>query len=198
MDFYTLLFAVAVASLISSAIVTAVSRRQDNHADESAVETLTETMLKLSAQIRTLEAEYAMSRGKIRQLEERVYKAVRLISILTDGLQDLSQQIVDMDAVPVWEPPSDAEILLEEESKPRGSKREPKVLIWQQLGEYFEPDELRELAGELGVNYNYLPGTQHRARAQSLVEHMYNRGRLPELVEKADQLRPLLEWPDVY
>lgn len=58
------------------------------------------------------------------------------------------------------------------------------------LTQYFSDGELRDLAFDLGVDYESLPGQGKADKARELVAHLERRGRLDELREQLQRLRP--------
>ena len=62
------------------------------------------------------------------------------------------------------------------------------------LGRHFNEDELRELALDLGLDYEDLAGDSKRAKVRELVLYFERRQLLDELVEAVKERRPLLGW----
>ncbi len=153
---------------------------------------LPETVRLLSQQVRELEAEAAANRGEIRQIEKRVYNAVRLIDKLSEGVKELTAQIVQDDGVPVWELPTDAKLLLE--IPPREKRRDIEHRLAHHLGEYFNETELTDVCMELGLRYDQLHGSIPQAKAQALVYWSANRNRLDDLAKVGKRERPFLDW----
>ena len=137
-------------------------------------------------------AEAAANRGELRQMEKRIYDAVRLIDKLSDGVKELTAQIVQDGGVPVWELPTDAKLLLE--SPPRERRRDTEHRIAQHLGEYFNETELTDVCMELGLRYDQLHGSILQAKAQALVYWAVNRNRLDDLANIGKRQRPFLDW----
>ena len=154
---------------------------------------LPQTLNMLSQQVRQLEAEAAASRGELRQMESRIYEAVRLIDKLSHGVQELTAQIVQDGGIPVWELPTDAKLLLQQPPT-KQKKRTPEHRLAQNFGEYFDEAELRGIALQMGAEFENLPGSIRQVKAQSLVRWAANRELLPDLVEIGQQERPLLDW----
>ena len=59
----------------------------------------------------------------------------------------------------------------------------------QRLVEHFSQEELQQLCFELGVRFDDLAGQTISAKAQSLLEHLAHRGRVPDLIDLVKQLR---------
>ncbi len=141
---------------------------------------------------RKLEAEAAANRGEIRQLETRIYDAVRLISRLLEGVSELTKQIEDSGGVPNWEVPTDAKLLLEQ--RPLARQPSPEQKLTHLFGSKFSEDELRSVCLDIGVDYENLPGSMKEARAQSLVRWAASRALLDELARIGKEKRPLDDW----
>ncbi|HID53971.1 MAG TPA: hypothetical protein EYP41_18280 [Anaerolineae bacterium] len=62
------------------------------------------------------------------------------------------------------------------------------------LSTYFNKSELKSLCFDLGVASDDLPGETRSELAQALVEHCYERGRLPELISRCQAERPHVNW----
>lgn len=65
------------------------------------------------------------------------------------------------------------------------------------IAQRFDEDELRTLCLLLNIDFESLGGDGKRARAERLVGYLDRRGRVDELLEKLDQLRPKVAWPSV-
>jgi hypothetical protein len=65
------------------------------------------------------------------------------------------------------------------------------------IAQRFDEDELRTLCLLLNIDFESLGGDGKRARAERLVGYLDRRGRVDELLEKLDQLRPKVAWPTV-
>lgn len=65
------------------------------------------------------------------------------------------------------------------------------------IAQHFDDDELRTLCLLLDIDYESLGGVGKRARAERLVGYLDRRGRVDELLNKLDQLRPKVAWPTV-
>ena len=71
------------------------------------------------------------------------------------------------------------------------------ILLRRNLTDYFSDNELRALCSKIGVDYEHLRGQGKAARASELVRYLAARGRIPELVVLASQLRPDVSWGDM-
>jgi hypothetical protein len=149
----------------------------------------------LSKRVRDLEAESAADRGQMRAMEDRVYALVRVINKLVEGLNALTQQVVDLGDIPEWTPPAEVQEWL----KPAAVQRhhDPEVQVYQNLGEYFSEEDLKELAFEMNVDYEKLPGVEKRSKARELTLHLMRRRELDRLIEYGRERRPNAPWPDL-
>ncbi|MCZ7673110.1 MAG: hypothetical protein M5U34_41325 [Chloroflexi bacterium] len=64
------------------------------------------------------------------------------------------------------------------------------------IDDHFSEEELQLLAFDLKIPYKNLPGTIPRIKAQSLVAQCVQANRLPELLTRCRELKPLVAWPD--
>jgi len=71
------------------------------------------------------------------------------------------------------------------------------ILLRRNLTDYFTDNELRALCFKIGVDYERLRGQGKAARASELVRYLAARGRIPELVTLASQLRPDVLWENM-
>lgn len=62
------------------------------------------------------------------------------------------------------------------------------------LMQTFDKRELKLLCFDLGIAHDSLPGETRPELAQALVEHCYERDRLPELLRLAQKERPHIAW----
>lgn len=67
----------------------------------------------------------------------------------------------------------------------------------QKLTEYFIEQELRTLCFDLGVKYDELPGSTIGTKAEGLVTHLYQCGRIHELIGLCCTQRPNIPWTEV-
>ncbi len=79
-------------------------------------------------------------------------------------------------------------------NQPSPAPAKHKTLL-QFLNQHFNMDDLQELAFELNVEFENLPGSTKRAKARALVARMAQMKRVPELVDAVKQARPFME-PD--
>lgn len=64
---------------------------------------------------------------------------------------------------------------------PPTAEREELILLRRTLSELFDQEELRDLAFDLAIDYDSLPGTAKKDKARELVAYCWRHGRLDEL-----------------
>lgn len=62
------------------------------------------------------------------------------------------------------------------------------------LANRFSDEELRNLASDLGIDYDDLVGDIQDTKARSLVKFLYRRNRMEELLEEGKESRPDIDW----
>ena len=74
------------------------------------------------------------------------------------------------------------------------AQRQEMARLRRLIGQHFNEDELRELALDLGLDYEDVAGAGKKAKVQELVLYFERRQLLDELVEVARERRPLVAW----
>jgi hypothetical protein len=74
-------------------------------------------------------------------------------------------------------------------------KQEQLIEYYRKLDKHFNQNELRDLAFQLGIDYDGLPGDGKADKARELVQYLERRGRSPELAAICLQQRPNVDWP---
>jgi formylglycine-generating enzyme required for sulfatase activity len=64
------------------------------------------------------------------------------------------------------------------------------------LIKHFDPEELRVLCFDLGLDYEELAGTTKSTKMQDLITYLERRGELPRLLDEVKSQRPNVAWPD--
>ncbi|HRQ42572.1 MAG TPA: hypothetical protein PLD25_32045 [Chloroflexota bacterium] len=64
----------------------------------------------------------------------------------------------------------------------------------QILNDYFNESELQNLAFDLGVDYENLPGKSKGDKAREIIAFLERRGRLSDLIQTCCRLRPNAPW----
>lgn len=72
---------------------------------------------------------------------------------------------------------------------------DPLVPVAHLVAEYFSLEELDNLAFEVGVRSEDVPGVTLRARARGLVEYADRHGLLADLLRTCEVKRPFVAWP---
>jgi hypothetical protein len=67
----------------------------------------------------------------------------------------------------------------------------------QLLTTHFSYPELNTLCFDLSIVYDDLPGERRTDKAQELIEYLYRRQRLPDLITLLQRERPKVNWPDI-
>lgn len=80
-------------------------------------------------------------------------------------------------------------------AKQTGSNIWPTLLSL--LATNFNAGEINELCFELNISYEDLGESGHRNKVRELITYCTRHGRLPQLVIKAKEKRPHIEWPPV-
>jgi hypothetical protein len=68
------------------------------------------------------------------------------------------------------------------------------VAIVRRIADSFDERELRDLYFTLQMEYADLPGASRQDKVRELALYMQRHGRLPELLDQLQQLRPHLQW----
>jgi hypothetical protein len=63
-----------------------------------------------------------------------------------------------------------------------------------QMTQAFNKGELQNLCFDLGIAYDDLPGDTHTGLAQALISYCHERGRMFDLLNRCQKLRPHLVW----
>ncbi|MCA9977858.1 MAG: hypothetical protein KC413_18990 [Anaerolineales bacterium] len=64
----------------------------------------------------------------------------------------------------------------------------------EQIADHFNESELQNLCYDLNAKFEDLPGKTHRDKARELIEYCHRYGRLDELLQRCQALRPHLSW----
>lgn len=70
------------------------------------------------------------------------------------------------------------------------------VKLSDQIAEYFNAEELKDLCFRLGISYDNLAGETNAGRARELTDYCRRRGRINDLMDTCRQLRPHVLWVD--
>lgn len=157
------------------------------------VASLSEQVRDANGRIRELETESAADRGVVRRIAGELTDLKYDFAELRAGATRLSQQVIESGQVPIWQMPRKFDRWHNTAVSPITAKEEARA-AYLALEGTFNEDETRELAFELGTDYENLGGETKRARVQSLVELAQKSGRLNELISLAKSKRPLIDW----
>jgi hypothetical protein len=77
-------------------------------------------------------------------------------------------------------------------------KRVPeyRVNLRQNVIEYFDESDLRDICFDMDIDYENLLGQSKRDKARELVAYCERSHRISELVQKCRELRPQVSWPE--
>jgi hypothetical protein len=64
----------------------------------------------------------------------------------------------------------------------------------EQIADHFNESELQNLCYDLNAKFEDLPGKTHRDKARELIEYCHRYGRLDDLLQQCQTLRPHLSW----
>lgn len=147
------------------------TRRQSPHAIRQMVQLTNELSSRLSSLERERERDHqAMMRIQLRLAELEI------------GVRVLIAQVKRMGGEPEWTPPTEAAKTVSEVIDD--------AALYRSVAALFDIDELDDLAYRLGIEPDELDGKRRDTRARSLVSYAKRRDLLPELIDKARQLRP--------
>ena len=72
-----------------------------------------------------------------------------------------------------------------------------RLKLLQLLDTHFDQEELYELCFALSIDEENLPGDTRRSRASSLIKEVAKNGRLPDLLQLAQQIRLQAAWTEI-
>lgn len=125
----------------------------------------------------SLRQENEALRNEGRELREEVHELRR-------GVGELIRQMEEAKVAPVWKP----------SPKPSAAKRPVKAsdqaALRKKIASAFSWQEIGDLAFDLEIDPDEVPGETATVRARSLVTYMQDRGRLDELVALCGEKRP--------
>jgi hypothetical protein len=75
---------------------------------------------------------------------------------------------------------------------------EYRAKLRQNLDQYFNESELRDLAFDMNVDYESLGGKGKSDKARELVAYCERRGTIPDLVDKCCEFRRNVTWEGEY
>ena len=187
-----LLFALALVFGVIVAVAAQLYVALTYTSSSRVMRELTQTLEQLSGHVRGVEADNAVLRGKVRQLADRVDRALDVVVELVGGIGDLRQQVIDLGGDPIWEAPSNIWQVIGEK-QPRQPRQANERQLYQLIGEHFNLDEIRELCADLGIIYELLSGDTRLAVAISLVDYAQRHNLVDRLVDLVMQKRPFLQ-----
>jgi hypothetical protein len=105
------------------------------------------------------------------------------------GYDSLIKQVEALGQEPVWRPNG--------KLKQVESGQSPMMALYDLITQYFNDEELDDLAFRLNIQRGELQGATTSRRAQSLVLYCQRRGMMRRLATQCKRLRPFAPWPDV-
>lgn len=166
----------AVLSIILIAVLVVLATRRTDTAEYR----------RLAERVRHLEANHSADLVQITSFREEIFYLGRLISMLATVIEDAGLIV-----------PGEVDQYLQRRrvSKPIPGDPDLAILIQHALDQFFSLDELRQLAFELGVDFDNLPGMTKERKAQELVLFVDRRSQLEMLVQAVREMRPNVPLP---
>lgn len=140
----------------------------------------------LTGRVDELEVARAREYAETEILRQETENLRQEVDELRRGVTSLTRQIEAADMTPAWRLPV-KESGPVKDGKPAGVDA---VALQQFIAEFFNLEDMRDLAMRLGVDFEDVAGETKEAKARSLVSYMKRRKRLSELRDLVRQLRP--------
>lgn len=146
----------------------------------------TDEYRRLVERVRHLEAHHVADLAQINSAREEIFYLSRLVSVLADLIQQAGLPL-----------PADVRKYLQKRQGWQPAPLDPDlaVLVQHTLNQFFNLEELSQLAFEIGVDLEILPGSTRESKARELVLFVDRRGQLEMLVDKIAQMRPNVPLP---
>lgn len=168
----------ALAFTLLVVVLTILATRRPDTAEQN----------RLTNRVRLLEADHAADMAQISGLREEVFYLVRLISMMAD-LVEQSGLILPDDV--------SAYLSRRHARSPIVADPEMVVMVQHALTGFFDSGELHQLAFELGIDFENLPGNRKEDKAREMVLFVDRRGQLEMLVRHIQSMRPNLSIPGI-
>lgn len=165
----------AVVAVVVAVLAYLVARRPDTAAQKH-----------LSDQIRLLEADHRADMAQIAGLREELFYLGRLVQMLADLVEESG--LILPDGVRDY-------LIKRRGYGPIVADSETVVLVQHALNQFFDLGELRQLAFEVGVEFDNLQGNRKEDKARELVLFVDRRGQLEMLVQQIGLMRPNVPLP---
>ncbi len=140
----------------------------------------------LTGRVDELEVARAREYAETEILRQETENLRQEVGELRNGVTSLTRQLEAADMTPAWRPPV-KESGPVKDGKPAGVDA---VALQQFIAEFFNLEDMRDLAMRLDVDFEDVAGETKEAKARSLVSYMKRRKRLSELRDLVRQLRP--------
>ena len=139
--------------------------------------------------------------SKVEQLTDRIEElTLRMVSLELDvsGYRvwsaRLRGQVIELGGEPVPPPPW---LIVPGDGRRVAPGDNLLVTLYHRINDHFNEEEINNLAFEIGLEADQLPGDEKSSRARQLVEYAYRNYRLVELTRVARRARPEADWPPV-
>lgn len=164
-----------VLIVLISVLITLATRRTD-----------TAEYRRLSERVRLLEADHRADLAQITHFREEIFYMGRLISMLATLIEASGLEL-----------PDEVAHYIQRRHIHRASPIDPDltVMVQHALHQFFNTDDLSQLAFELGIDYENLPGSTKERKARELVLFVDRRGQLEMLVQAVREMRPNVPLP---
>lgn len=140
----------------------------------------------LTGRVDELEVARAREYAETEILRQETENLRQEVGELRSGVASLTRQLEAADMTPAWRPPV-KEGGPVKDGKPAGVDA---VALQQFIAEFFNLEDMRDLALRLDVDFEDVAGETKEAKARALVSYMKRRKRLVELRDLVRQLRP--------
>lgn len=140
----------------------------------------------LTGRVDELEVARAREYAETEILRQETESLRQEVGELRSGVASLTRQLEAADMTPAWRPPV-KEGGPVKDGKPAGVDA---VALQQFIAEFFNLEDMRDLALRLDVDFEDVAGETKEAKARALVSYMKRRKRLVELRDLVRQLRP--------
>lgn len=140
----------------------------------------------LTGRVDELEVARAREYAETEILRQETESLRQEVGELRSGVASLTRQLEAADMTPAWRPP-----VKESGAVTNGKQAVVDAVALQQfIAEFFNLEDMRDLAMRLEVDFEDMAGETKEAKARAMVSYMKRRKRLVELRDMVRQLRP--------
>lgn len=146
----------------------------------------TDEYKRLAERVKNLEIDHRADLVQITSFREEVFYLGRLISMLASVVEAAGLSL-----------PDEVETYLKRRHAQRPVPGDPDLAIMAQhaITQFFSLEELGQLAFEMGIDFDELPGSTKERKAREIVLFADRRGQLELLVHHIRSLRPNIPLP---